>query len=187
KVLAKMKDLSMHIIDILQNSIEAGAGEIRLIITEVTAGDRLTLEITDNGRGMDEELMAKVIDPFFTTRTTRRIGLGLPLLKAAAERCEGQMTISSAPGKGTSVTAEFRHSHIDRAPLGNIIDTVVNVIVGHPDLNLYFSHHIDGKDITLDAKELREQLEDVPLNNPAVINWIKKYLTDSYNEIRGNA
>ena len=186
KVLAKMKDLSMHIIDIVQNSIEAGASEIKLLIVENTVNDRFSIEITDNGRGMDEETVAKVIDPFFTTRKTRRIGLGLPLLKAAAERCEGQMTIDSAPGRGTSVAAEFRHSHIDRAPLGNIIDTIVNSIVGNPDLNLYFSHKIDDQDITFDASELREQLEDVPLNNPAIISWIKKFLTDSYNEIRGN-
>jgi len=81
------------------------------------------------------------------------------------------------------VTATFRHSHIDRAPLGNIIDTIINLIVGNPDLNLYFSHKIDGKEVKFDAKELREQLEDVPLNNPAVINWIKKYLTESYKEV----
>ncbi len=187
KVLGKMKDLSMHIIDIVQNSLEAGATDVRLAITEDTGKDVFTIEIADNGRGMDEELAAKAIDPFFTTRKTRRIGLGLPLLKAAAERCDGDMTLKSAPGQGTTTTASFRHSHIDRAPLGNIIDTIVNVIVGSPDLNFYFSHKIDGKEVVFDAKELRQQLEDVPLNNPAVINWVKKYLTDSYNEIRSGS
>ncbi|PKM83377.1 MAG: hypothetical protein CVU89_01085 [Firmicutes bacterium HGW-Firmicutes-14] len=183
KVMAKMKDLSMHIIDILQNSIEAGASDVRLEIAEDLASDSFSIKISDNGRGMDEELLAKVIDPFFTTRKTRRIGLGLPLLKAAAERCEGKMIIESAPGKGTTTVAEFRHSHIDRAPLGNIIDTIVNLIVGHPDLDFYFSHQIGDKKLILDTKELREQLEDVPLNNPAVINWIKNYLTENYGEI----
>jgi len=184
KVLGKMKDLSMHIIDILQNSVEAGATDVRLSILEDTVHDRFVIEISDNGRGMDEELLAKAIDPFFTTRKTRRIGLGLPLLKAAAERCDGKMELVSAPGKGTTVTATFRHSHIDRAPLGNIIDTVINLIVGNPDLNFSFSHRIDGKEVTFDARELREQLEDVPLNNPAVLNWLRKYLTQSYHEIR---
>jgi len=184
KVLAKMKDLSMHIIDIIQNSIEAGASEIKLLIDEDPASDRFTITVADNGRGMDENLIAKAIDPFFTTRKTRRIGLGLPLLKAAAERCEGQLTIDSAPGEGTSVTAVFRNSHIDRAPLGNIIDTIVNVIVGNPALNLYFSHKAGTRAITFDAKELRDQLEDVPLNNPAVINWIKNYLVEGYKDLK---
>ncbi len=180
KVLAKMKDLAMHITDIVQNSIEAGATEVKLLITEDFGRDIFKIEISDNGRGMDKEMMAKVIDPFFTTRTTRRIGLGLPLLKAAAERCEGSMDIQSAPGKGTTVKAVFRHSHIDRAPLGNIIDTVINLIVGNPELNLVFIHKINDREITFDARELREQLEDVSLNNPAVINWIKQYLSENY-------
>ncbi len=157
---------------------------MRLSVIEDSGQDRFTIEISDDGRGMDEELKAKAVDPFFTTRKTRRIGLGLPLLKAAAEHCEGDMEIISAPGKGTTVRARFRHSHIDRAPLGNIIDTIINFIVGNPDVNFYFSHKIDGIEVTFDAQELREQLEDVPLNNPAVINWIKKYLTESYHEIR---
>ena len=186
KVLAKMKDLSMHIIDIVQNSIEAGATAIKLLITEDTSKDEFTIEIADNGRGMDEETIAKVIDPFFTTRKTRRIGLGVPLLKAAAERCDGRLALDSSPGKGTHVTALFRHSHIDRAPLGNIIDAVINLVVGSPELDFFFCHKINGQEITFDAKELREQLEDVPLNNPAVVGWIKKYLTENYKDISDN-
>jgi len=182
KVLAKMKDLAMHIIDIVQNSIEAEATEVKLAISENTARDTFNIEISDNGRGMDEELRAKVMDPFFTTRTTRRVGLGIPLLKAAAERCDGSMDIESAPGKGTTLKASFRHSHIDRAPLGNIIDTIVNLIVGNPNLDLTFVHKINDREIIFDARELREQLEDVPLNNPAVINWIKQYLNENYKE-----
>jgi anti-sigma regulatory factor (Ser/Thr protein kinase) len=183
KVLAKMKDLSMHIIDIVQNSLEAGATTVKLLITEDTGKDNFTIEIADNGRGMDEETMAKVIDPFFTTRKTRRIGLGVPLLKAAAERCDGSLELDSSPGKGTRVIAIFRHSHIDRAPLGNIIDAVVNLVVSSPELDLFFCHKINDQEITFDAKELREQLEDVPLSNPAVMGWIKKYLTESYNDL----
>lgn len=185
KVSAKMKDLSMHIIDIAQNSIEAGAATITLNITEDTAQDNFTIEISDNGRGMDQQTIAKVVDPFFTTRKTRRIGLGLPLLKAAAERCDGHLRLDSLPGQGTTVTAIFRHSHIDRAPLGNIIDVVINLVVANPELNLCFRHKINGQEVSFDAKELREQLEDVPLNNPAVVGWIKKYLTESYAEMGG--
>lgn len=183
KVVPGMKEISMHIIDIMQNSIEAGAGRLSVTITEDFAADRFTLEITDNGRGMDKELLEKVTDPFFTTRTTRRIGLGLPLLKAAAERCDGEMTMASTPGKGTRVYAAFRHSHIDRAPLGNMIDTIVNTIVGHPDLDLLFTHRVGDKLLVFDAAELRGQLEDVPLNNPAVLNWLRNYLTEGYRDL----
>lgn len=184
KVLAKMKDLSMHIIDIVQNSIEAGAVKIQLLISEDSISDTFTIEVSDNGRGMDQDQLSSAADPFFTTRKTRRIGLGLPLLKAAAERCEGHMTVNSTKNKGTTVFASFRCSHIDRAPLGNIIDTLVNIIAGNPDLNLNFIHRIDDKEIVFDAHQLKTQLEDIPLNNPAVLNWIRKYLNDSYNEMR---
>ncbi len=184
KVLAKMKDLSMHIIDIVQNSIEAGASEIRLTINEETESDCFSLEIADDGRGMSESELKQAADPFFTTRTTRKIGLGIPLLKAAAERCNGKLQLSSTVGKGTTVRATFSHSHIDRAPLGNIINTVVNLVAGTPDLNLYFLHIIDNHEVRFDAKELRNQLEDIPLNNPAVLSWIKKYLNESYSAIK---
>ncbi len=185
KVVPGMKELSMHIIDIVQNSIEAGAGQIGITINEDLAADRFILEINDNGRGMEKDLLAKVIDPFFTTRTTRRIGLGLPLLKAAAERCNGELIIESAPGKGTRVYATFRHSHIDRAPLGNMVDTMVNIIAGHPELNLLFTHRVEDRSLVLDAAELRRELEDVPLNNPAVINWLRNHLIDNYRHLNG--
>lgn len=183
KVLAKVKDLSMHIIDIVQNSIEAGATKVELTILEDAVQDSFTIEISDNGRGMDKETAAEAVNPFFTTRKTRRVGLGLPLLKAATERCDGSLTLDSTPGKGTSLRATFRHSHIDRAPLGNIIDTIITLIVGSPDLDLYFHHKANDKEVDFNARELREQLEDVPLNNPAVINWVKNYLTDGYKEL----
>ena len=186
KVCPRMKELSMHIIDIIQNSIEAGASRVAVSITEDPAADRFTLEISDNGRGMDQDTLAKVTDPFFTTRTTRRIGLGLPLLKAAAERCEGAMQVASVPGEGTRVLAGFKRSHIDRAPLGNMVDTVVNTVVGHPDLDLIFSHKVAEKSLVFDAAELRRELEDVPLNNPAVINWLRNYLIEGYQTLAGN-
>lgn len=183
KVLAKMKELAMHIIDLVQNSIEAGASEIRLTICEESASDLFSLEIADNGRGMDETQLQQATDAFYTTRSTRKIGLGLPLLKAAAERCSGKMLLSSVPGIGTTVLATFSHRHVDRAPLGNIIDTIVNLVAGNPDLSLYFLHRIDNHEVEFNARELRNQLEDVPLNNPAVLSWIKKYLNESYEKI----
>ncbi|HEX3032646.1 MAG TPA: ATP-binding protein [Bacillota bacterium] len=180
KVLPGMKEISLHLIDIVQNSIEAGANQVTLVINEDYNRDLLTLEIVDNGRGMTKDIIDKVTDPFFTTRTSRRIGLGLPLLKVAAERCEGKMLIESTPGKGTRVYVEFKHSHIDRAPLGNMVDTIVNTVVGYPDLNLDYRHQVNGEQVVFDSAELRRELVDVPLNNPAVINWIRSYLIDNY-------
>ncbi|WP_418791652.1 ATP-binding protein [Phosphitispora sp. TUW77] len=177
-----MKDLAMHIIDMLQNSIEAEATKVNLVINEDAVKDTFDIEISDNGRGMDENLKAKIMDPFFTTRTTRRVGLGLPLLKSAAERCDGKINIESALGKGTTVKASFRNSHIDRAPLGNIIDSIINLIASNPELDLIFIHKMNDREIIFDTRKLREQLEDVPLNNPAVVNWIKQYLIENYKK-----
>ncbi|MCX7706798.1 MAG: ATP-binding protein, partial [Anaerolineae bacterium] len=125
-----MRELSLHILDALQNSLEAGATLVELTVDEDLAADRLTIVIRDNGRGMDEATLARVTDPFFTTRKTRHVGLGIPLFKAATERCNGDFVITSAPGKGTTLEATFQHSHIDRAPLGDMVGTLLSFILG---------------------------------------------------------
>ncbi|HEX3031384.1 MAG TPA: ATP-binding protein [Bacillota bacterium] len=183
KVLPRMKEIALHIIDIAQNSIEAGATQVGIKIEENLTDDYLALEITDNGRGMSQDMIERVTDPFFTTRNTRRIGLGLPLLKAAAERCEGRLELTSVPGEGTKVVVRFKRSHIDRAPLGNMVDTIVNMVVGYPDLDLHFVHRIDDREILFDSGELRRELEDVPLNNLAVVNWIRNFLAEAYADL----
>jgi len=139
-----MEDLSLHILDIVENSIAASASEIKIVIVEDTASDQLRLEISDNGNGMDEEMRKKVLDPFVTTRTTRRVGLGLPLLAQAARESGGDLTLDSAPGRGTTVIAVFQLSHPDLKPLGDIPATLGTILAGKPELDLVFDYHRDG-------------------------------------------
>lgn len=179
-----MKELSLNILDITENSVKAGASFTEIIIEEDS--DVLTLTIRDNGCGMDEETVNAATNPFYTTRTTRKVGLGLPLLKLAAEQTGGSVSVESRDIKkfpqnhGTQVRAVFNKNHIDFTPLGDIISSVVTLIQGHPDTDFLFSHKKGGKEVTLDTRELRRVLEDVPLNSYEVIAWIKGYLEEQY-------
>jgi len=140
-----MEDLSLHILDVVENSITAGAREVGILIDEDNAENRLSLEITDNGKGMDEEMRSKVLDPFFTTRTTRRVGLGLPLLAEAARQSGGGLELDSAPGRGTTVRAVFQIGHPDLKPLGDVASTLGAILAGRPELELKFVHRLDGE------------------------------------------
>ena len=151
-----MEDLALHILDISQNSLEAGASAIEIEIEENLRDDRLAIEVRDNGRGMDHETAAKAIDPFFTTRTTRRVGLGLPLMAAAAKAAGGDFSIQSQPGKGSVVTAVFQHRHIDRAPLGDIETTLLVILAGQPDKDIVFRHRVEDRVFELDSRNFRE-------------------------------
>lgn len=182
-----MEELALHILDVLQNAREAGATLVRLTIEEDLAADRLTIVVEDNGRGMDEATRKKVLDPFFTTRTTRHVGLGLPLFAAAAEQCNGGLQVESAPRKGTRVTATFQHSHIDRAPLGRMAETLVAFLLGEPPCDLVYKHRRDGKEFTLDTREVRRELGEVPLSHPAVREWLQDYLTEGEQSLCGTA
>ncbi len=169
-----MEDLSLHILDIVENSIDAGADRVEILLEEDTAEDRLLLEIKDNGKGMDRVTAKKVTDPFFTTKTVRRIGLGLPFLKQAAHECEGTLTVTSEKGKGTTISAYFRRSHIDRKPLGDIGATIMVLIAGNPDIDFVISYRMDDYTYGLDTREIREELDGVPINSPEVLNVLRK-------------
>jgi anti-sigma regulatory factor (Ser/Thr protein kinase) len=145
KVSVSMQDLSLHILDVVENSIAAGASRIEIRIVEETRKDRLTLEIVDNGRGMDAETRRKALDPFYTTRSTRRVGLGLPLLAQAARESGGILEIDSEPGRGTTVRAVFKLSHPDRKPLGDIPETLRTIVSGRPELDLHFEYRRDSR------------------------------------------
>lgn len=179
-----MRELSLHILDVVENSLAAGATHITLLIEENLSEDRLTITVTDNGRGMDAETLKQATDPFFTTRTTRHVGLGLPLLKAAAERCNGQLVLESAPGQGTRVVAHFQHSHIDRAPLGDMAVTVLTILLSERLVNLHYIHRVDGKMFEVNTEELRKILEDVPFSHPLVRNWLYAYLAEGESSLR---
>ncbi len=179
-----MKELSLNILDITENSVKAGATLTEISITENS--DTLTLSVVDNGCGMDEQTLSSVTNPFYTTRTTRKVGLGVPLLKLAAEQTDGSFDIKSSVDKsnhGTALTAVFNKNHIDFTPLGDVVSTVTTLIQGHPDTDFRFVHKIDKNEIELDTREIRNVLGDVPLNTYDVIKWIEEYLKEQYSEI----
>ena len=179
-----MEDLSLHILDIAENSVEAGAKRIDVRVVENSRRDLLTLKISDDGRGMDKALLKKATDPFVTTKKTRRIGLGLSLLAQAAEAAEGTITLSSRPGRGTKVRATFRLSHIDRQPLGDIAQTLAVLIAGHPDIEIRYAHRTDGWTYVFNTRNFRAQLESVSLATPQAMALIKKDINDGLTRIR---
>jgi hypothetical protein len=175
-----MKELSLHILDIARNGLAAGASLVELSLTR--RGDWLTVVIADNGHGMDAEMAARVTDPFTTTRTTRRVGLGLPLWKLAAEQTGGAFRLESAPGRGATVTASFALSHIDTPPLGDMAGTVVTLIQGSPQVDFVYRQKNEDSQtegFVLDTRVLRETLEDVPLDSPDVLDWIAEALREA--------
>lgn len=179
-----MKELSLNILDVAENSVKAKASLIEIFLTEEF--NRLTLVIRDDGCGMTKEILEGVTNPFYTTRTTRKVGLGLPLLKMAAEQTGGSMTVESvsvrddAVNHGTTVTAVFFTDHIDFTPLGDVVSTIVTLIQGHPDFDFHYIHNISGKTVELDTREIRLVLEDVPLDSYEVIKWIEGNLKEQY-------
>lgn len=191
-----MKELSLNILDIAENSVKAKASLTEIIISEEGVGDnaRLTLTIKDDGCGMSEEVRKTVTDPFYTTRTTRKVGMGLPLLKMEAEMTGGSIEVVSKWEKdfpeehGTVVTAVFYKNHIDFTPLGDVVESIVTLIQGHPESDFHFSHSLDGKILCeLKTVELRQILEGVPLNSYEVISWIREYMNEQYTESENTA
>lgn len=178
-----MKDLSMHILDIIQNSVRAKATMTELWIRENLSEDVYEIRIRDNGCGMDEEMVKKVTDPFFTTRTTRKVGLGLPLLKQNAERTGGSMSIKSEPGKGTEINAVFGHSNIDRPAIGDIAGTMVLLTGANPESDFVYTHKTDKGEYIFDTREVKEALEGVPINDSEVLAYLKEMIKENLKEI----
>ena len=182
-----MKEISLNILDITENSVKAGATLTEIYVDE--EGDKLTLTIKDDGCGMNEETVKSVTDPFYTTRKTRKVGLGIPLLKLACEQTGGSLSITSSVDEdthGTTVTAVFFKNHIDFTPLGDVISSIVTLIQGHPDTDFLFRHSTEGGAVELDTREIRAVLEGVPLDTYEVILWIRDNLGEQYAEINKN-
>lgn len=181
-----MKELSLNILDVAENSVKAKATLIEILLTETES--KLTIVIRDNGCGMTKDILAGVTNPFYTTRTTRKVGLGLPFLKMAAEQTGGSMKVESVSelddkvNHGTCVTAVFNSNHIDFTPLGDVVSSIVTLIQGHPDFDFYFLHTFENGEAVLDTRELREVLDGVPLNSYDVIKWIEEYLKEQYSK-----
>lgn len=180
-----MKELSLHILDIVQNSISAGSSIIKVTIDEDTATDKLVISIEDDGKGMDKQAIEKVKDPFYTSRSTRKVGLGIPLFLAAAKRCEGDLYIESEPRKGTKVIVQFKHSHIDRAPIGNMWDTMAGLILCNENLDFIYEHKYDNKVFSLSTVDLKNTLKEVPITSPEVAGWIREYLRENIKDLYG--
>jgi len=175
---ACMRELSLHILDVMQNSLEAGATLVQVVVDENSTADRLTITVADNGRGMSEEQLARVFDPFYTTRKTRHVGLGLPLFKAAAERCNGDLTLTSQLGQGTKLEATFQHSHVDRAPLGDIAGALLTVILGGKECDIHYIHRVDGKEFEFNTADIKAELGEVPLSHPEVRKWLQEFMAE---------
>lgn len=179
-----MKELSLNILDIAKNSVKAGADTVRITLTETE--ETLTVEIADNGCGMTPEFLAGVTDPFTTTRTTRKVGMGIPLFKLASEQTGGTFEITSRDASshpedhGTETKASFYKNHLDFTPLGDVISSVVTLIQADPDIRWIYTHRMPGNTVSLDTDELKAVLGDVPLNTAEVIVWIGEYLKEQY-------
>lgn len=178
-----MKELSLHLLDIAKNSVSAGAKRIDITLTE-NAGGELTITITDDGRGMSPEFLAQVSDPFTTTRATRKVGLGIPLYRLAAEQTGGSVEIQSEAGKGTKVIAVFHRDNIDCPPLGGLPDTIAALIQGSPEVRWVYRHETPAGCACLDTAAIREVLgPDVPLSDPEVFAWMRESLAEEESGI----
>jgi len=182
-----MIELSLHILDITENAVRAKARQVFISITEERENDRLTLEIRDDGTGMTAEELKRVLDPFYTTKKVRRVGLGLPMLAQAAENAGGSFAIESQPGKGTVVTVAFQLTHVDRQPLGDLAGTLVTLITGNPEMHFVYRHRCDGRSYTLDTDEIKKEIEDVPINHIEVLKWIRLYVETGLKNINAQA
>lgn len=179
-----MKELALHLLDIANNSVSAHSKNIQIEVIEDTVNDRLQINVQDDGDGMDAETVARVTDPFVTSRTTRKVGLGIPLLKAAAEACNGHLKIQSQPGKGTRVEIEFQRSHIDRMPLGDLAGTIRGLVVGSPEIHWRFRYCVDGTEFVFDDAPIKEALQGISLSEPTVLTFLREHLEEGIKAVQ---
>lgn len=178
-----MTEISLNILDVVQNSVRAEAKCVEININVQKKADTLKVIIRDNGKGMSQVQLENVTDPFYTTRTTRKVGLGIPFFKLAAESTGGRFEILSEKGVGTKVTALFVLSHIDRMPLGNMVSTIHTLVTMNTDMDFIYTYTVDDESFTLDTRTFREILGDVPFNTPEVSKYIKEYLSENEKEV----
>lgn len=179
-----MRELALHILDIAENSISAGADQIKISVSELIKADKLEILIEDNGKGMNAETLSRITDPFITSRTTRKVGLGIPFFKAAAEMCDGVFSIQSTQGVGTTVQAAFKLSHIDRMPLGDLSGTLQTLLIGTPEVNWIFEYRNDEKRFIFDDQPIKDTLDGLPLSEPSVIKFIREMIDEGIADVR---
>ena len=179
-----MRELSLHLLDIAENGVSAGAQNITITIVEDLRADRLKLAVEDDGRGMDAAMVEQVTNPFTTTRTTRKVGLGSPLLKLAAEMCNGSLAVESTPNVGTTVNVDFQRSHIDRMPLGDMAGTMLSLLVGWPQVHWVLCYRVDDEEFVFDDAPIKEELGDaLPLSDPEVIGFLRGALREGIADV----
>jgi hypothetical protein len=178
-----VEDLCFHLLDLVQNSVAAGARTIRLAISESAGADSLTLEIADDGRGMDAETLEKVQDPFFTTKSFKKVGLGIPLLKATAQHCRGEFSIASRAGHGTEVRASLQKSHLDCPPMGDLEATLLSLLVSLENVDLRFSYRNDRGEFSLAGDDIRAQAGGLHLSHPNVVHFLKDYIHEGLGSL----
>ena len=182
-----MRELSLNILDVAQNSFTAGASLITVEVLENTEEHTLLIGIYDNGKGMSEEQVKSVVDPFYTTRTTRKVGMGIPLFKMAAEMTGGSLEIKSRLSVGTEVRALFKTDSVDFTPLGDVASTVVMLITMNTDRDFIYRRRVDSNEFVLDTREIKKILGDVPLDTYEVSEWLKDYINENTNDLYGGA
>lgn len=180
-----MRDLSLHILDIVQNSIKANASTVTVHLGEDAENNHLVLEIEDNGYGMDNDFLNRVEDPFTTSRTTRKVGLGIPLLKESALKCDGKFKIYSEKNIGTKVSAAFSINHIDRLPIGAIADTMITIITAHTNVRFILQLDSVNGSFKLDTDEVNKMLDGVSISEFGVLQWLKEYIDEGIKNIFG--
>jgi len=175
-----MDELLLHVIDLVENSLAAGAGRIVVVIREDSACDRVEISVVDDGKGMDQETRRNAQDPFFTSKNGKRVGLGLPLFKQTAEATGGSFSLGSELGVGTQITASFGKSHLDRPPLGNLPDSALALLVMAGEASLELHYERDGLIKTMESREIQDALEGLSLTHPAVITFLKQYVQETF-------
>jgi hypothetical protein len=178
-----MLELALHILDIAENSVRALARTVFITIIEDRVRDLLSIEIRDDGQGMDEATVQKAMDPFYTSKKVRKVGLGLPMLREAAIAAGGWFTIDSQTGAGTCVAVGFRLGHLDRQPLGDVAGALLVLLAGNAGVDFVYRHECGPSVFILDTREIKKEIGDLPLNHPEVLKFIRQYIMEGLSEI----
>lgn len=181
-----MKEIGLHIMDIVQNSVRAGATEISITLSESVVTDTLVLTVADNGKGMDSETCRRATDPYYTSRTTRKVGLGLPLLQMNAGLSGGGVTIESAPGRGTTVTAIFGYSHVDRPPLGDVAGTIALLVLSNPSINIIYNHHCEEAVWSISTREIADELGEEAVTDLTIVRPLREIIAENVSVLRNS-
>lgn len=178
-----MKELSLHLLDIIMNSVRGEADTIKILVTELPSKNTLELVVEDNGKGIPEDMLKQIKDPFVTSRTSRKVGLGIALFNDTCKQCNGHLEIDSVLGQGTKVVATMDYENIDRPPMGDLGTTLINVFSSYDDIHFFYTHRVENETFKVSVDELKVLLDGVPLSTPEVYTWTQQYITENIMEL----